>query len=219
VSIIFHKLENAKDDFIRIIRDNGGTERDEGHDFPWPNYIFQSNNFRRAHLDIVDARETKKLYMMHLCIFPNTCSNSPIYGFDIIAGPNKVTGAFHDFSPTTNKNHDLCNFFEASVSDLSWSKKRNLPDWAMNIFSKDMVAAGNISEPEELDSIIELATNNLSTYLLNVGNDKDSNSIDAQNYYCENQRMNPHTPKVMEALGFDAQTVEKFIKECLFPTL
>ena len=46
----------------------------------------------------VDAG-TQRLYMTHICVFPNFNNNAPIYGFDIIAG-KKQTGAFHDYSPT-----------------------------------------------------------------------------------------------------------------------
>ena len=42
--------------------------------------------------DVVDARESKGLWMMHVCIFPNLDNNGPIYGFDVIAGKNKMTG-------------------------------------------------------------------------------------------------------------------------------
>ena len=35
-----------------------------------------------------------------------------IYGFDIIAGKNKVTGAFHDFSPLLQKEHPLTEWFK-----------------------------------------------------------------------------------------------------------
>ena len=43
--------------------------------------------------------------MAHVCLFPELTNGGPIYGFDIIAGKNKVTGAFHDFSPLLQKEH------------------------------------------------------------------------------------------------------------------
>ena len=219
MSIIFNKLEQTTESFLNILRKNG-DEITEGHGFVWPNYIFRSNRFRRGHLDVVDARETKRLYMMHLCIFPHVNDNAPIYGFDLIAGPNKVTGAFHDFSPTIDKSHFMCEHFKNEVKDLAWSKKRELPEWARNIFSDNMVAAGNINNIDELDIILKLGETNLTYYLDNVGNNtSEYNSTDKQIYYCDNQRKNPHTPKVMESLGFDPETVSKFINECLFPSL
>ena len=218
MSIIFEKLIQAKDQFFNILLNCSG-EFHESNRFPWPNYVFRSCFFRRAHLDVVDARDTKKLYMMHLCIFPNTNDMSPIYGFDLIAGPNKVTGAFHDFSAGYDKKHPMLDYFADKVKDLEWSKKRDLPEWARNIFSDHMVAAGNIQSEQELDRILMLGKSNLLYYITNVGKTTDPkiNSTEAQNFYCYNQRQNPHTPKVMQSLGFDGPMVEDFIKQCLFP--
>jgi len=218
MSIIFDRLIRASDNFLDVLA-RKGIPVEEDHDFDWPNYVFRSGLFRRAHLDVVDARDTKKLYMMHLCIFPHTNDPGPIYGFDLIAGPNKVTGAFHDFSPGYDKNHYMLHWFHDRVDGMEWSKKRELPQWARNIFSGSMVAAGNINTMEELDEVLSLANQTLSYYLNNIGNLSDIDSTDAQNWYCHNQRQNPHTPKVMESLGFDSETVERFISSCLFPNV
>lgn len=37
----------------------------------WVNRVWTSDAYRRAHVDVVDARETKGLWMMHCCIFPH----------------------------------------------------------------------------------------------------------------------------------------------------
>ena len=50
-------------------------------------------------------------------------------------------------------------------------------------------------------------------------NNTANNTTEAQNYYCENQRQNPHTPKVMTSLGLNEEDVQIFIKECLFPKI
>ena len=218
MSMIFDRLIQASDNFLNVLAEKG-VPVEEDHNFDWPNYVFRSGVFRRAHLDVVDARDTKKLYMMHLCIFPHTNDSGPIYGFDLIAGPNKVTGAFHDFSAGYDKNHYMLDWFSNRVSDLQWSKKRELPEWARNIFSDSMVAAGNINTAVELDVVLALANETLSYYLDNIGAMSNIDSTDAQNWYCHNQRQNPHTPKVMESLGFDSDTVQNFITTCLFPTI
>ena len=46
----------------------------------WVNKVWQSSIYRRAHIDVVDARETKGLWMMHCCIFPYTHNPAPIFG-------------------------------------------------------------------------------------------------------------------------------------------
>lgn len=219
MSIIFRHLNDASAYFLKTLRENG-TEVDEGHRFDWPNYVFTSPKFRRAHLDIVDMQFSKRLYMMHLCIFPHVDDTSPIYGFDIVAGANKVTGAFHDFSPVVYKTNYMCQRFSEKVKDLEWSKTRQLPDWAMNIFSDRMIAASNIQEVTELETILSVAKDNLNYYLEEVGNSRGpEDSGSAQDYYCYNQRKNPHTPRVMTSLGLKEDQVKSFIETCLFPSV
>ena len=193
-------------------------EYDEGHEFPWYNYLYRSKTFRRAHLDIVDACVGSKLYMMHLCIFPHIDDPSPIFGFDIISGENKVTGAFHDFSPVTGST-ELDKWYANQVKDHSWSRVRELPEWAKNIFSDSMVAAGNIQTSEELEKFLSMVRFNLLNYLASIGKRTPTDFTVGQNKYCKYQKMNPHTPRVMKSIGFDEETVHEFIQKCLFPEI
>lgn len=214
-STVFSQLEIFKDELVKVL--DTYPPVDEGHDFPWENHVWTSPTFRRAHLDVVDARHTKRLYMLHLTVFPNTSSGAPIFGFDLIAGPNKVTGAFHDFSPI-DRSHPMVAWFACRVSEMAWSKRRQLPPWAEEIFSASMVAAGNITEETELRAVLNLAYDNLRYYINNV--DVGSGMfIKKQNKYCQNQKMNPHTPKVMASLGFEEDLIYEFIQKCLFPEL
>ena len=214
--MIFEQLERLHDRLLGTF--SRYSTVDEGHDFSWPNYVFGADTFRRAHLDIVDARQTKRLYMLHLTVMPNTNDPSPIFGFDIIAGETKVTGAFHDFSPV-GRDHPLLGWFADRVKNRVWSKQRELPEWARNIFSSSMVAAGNIQDSQELANVIELVEENLNHYLGQVGGISDDDYTQQQNWYCHNQKKNPHTPRVMEALGLSPAEVERFIHTCLFPEI
>ena len=36
----------------------------------WLNRVWSSDSYRRAHIDVVDVRDTKGLWMMHCCVFP-----------------------------------------------------------------------------------------------------------------------------------------------------
>lgn len=198
-----------------------GEETFDDPEFGWLNRVFRGEHFRRAHIDSVDARDSKGLYMTHICVFPNYDNDAPIYGFDIICGKNKVTGAFHDYSPTADWSHPMVNLFGEFVQDLEWKKERQLPDWAQAIFSKHMVAASNV-RIEEMQQVVTMALDNLDTYLAELPTYTTS-SVDSalirekQNRYCAYQKQNPHTPKVMESLGLDPADVRTFIDECLFP--
>ena len=123
----------------------------------WVNRVWTSDLYRRAHVDVVDARDTKGLWMMHCCIFPHLHNDAPIFGFDVVAGKSKITGCFYDFSPAGDSEHPLCEWFADETSQLEWNKKRKLPEWAERIFSESMVAAGNIQKEEELEQIFQMA--------------------------------------------------------------
>ena len=188
----------------------------------WVNRVWASESYRRAHIDVVDARETKKLWMMHVCIFPHLNSDSPIFGFDVIAGQKKITGAFFDFSPTTDVNHPMINWFGNTMAKYGYGKTRTLPDWAKKIFSRYMVAAGNVSEESEMNMIADMVNEGLTYYLDNVGKYNGAFVHDhlgqlAQNNYAYYQKQNPHTPRTMSSLGLDEDDVKIFIENCLFP--
>jgi phycocyanobilin:ferredoxin oxidoreductase len=187
----------------------------------WVNRVWTSDAYRRAHVDVVDARESKGLWMMHCCIFPHTHNPAPIFGFDVIAGKNKITGCFIDYSPAGDSEHPMIEYFGDEVGRYEWNKKRKLPEWAERIFSEHMVAAGNVSDESELKQLTSLAHILVNHYVETVKetNKTANNTTEAQNYYCENQKCNPHTPKVMVSLGLSEDDVRIFIQECLFPEI
>jgi phycocyanobilin:ferredoxin oxidoreductase len=187
----------------------------------WVNRVWTSDSYRRAHVDVVDARETKGLWMMHCCIFPHIHNPAPIYGFDVIAGKNKITGCFHDFSPAGDSEHPLIDWFAEQAQQLQWNKTRKLPEWAERIFTGSMIAAGNVQAEDELEQIFNIANKTVKHYLNAVGetNFTANNTTEAQNYYAINQKQNPHTPRVMASLGLDEEDVRVFIQECLFPEI
>jgi hypothetical protein len=84
-----------------------------------------------------------------------------------------------------------------------------------------MVAAGNVSDEEELQQITDLARTTIAHYLSTVAetNNTAENTTEAQNYYAQNQKCNPHTPRVMVSLGLSEHDVQHFIQECLFPEI
>ena len=187
----------------------------------WVNRVWTSDSYRRAHVDVVDARETRGLWMMHCCIFPHLHNPAPIYGFDVIAGRNKITGCFHDFSPAGDEDHPLIEWFAETNRDLQWKKVRKLPEWAERIFTGSMIAASNVQQPEELEQIFTMVKKTTAHYLSAVAetNNTAKSTRDQQNYYAQNQKQNPHTPRVMTSLGLNEDDVRIFVQECLFPEI
>lgn len=185
----------------------------------WDNYLYQSASFRRAHVEIVDFRETHKIYILHTTVFPHFNDPSPIWGFDAICGPNKITGAFHDFSSGGDSDHFMMKWFAQETQNYDWRKVRDLPAWAKAIFSPDMVAAGNVQEGAELEDLCKLATKSLDYYLENVGKTQEwpADFHMAQNRYCHYQKQNPQVANSMIAMGIPEDEIRKFIDEVLFP--
>jgi len=159
--------------------------------------------------------------MMHCCIFPHTNNPATIFGFDVIAGKNKITGCFVDYSPTSDRDHPMCEWFEGEVAKLDWRKERTLPEWAQRIFSPSMVAAGNVQDETELAQIRELAEMCVYNYTETVAETAGmiADNTFEQNYYAQNQKQNPHTPRVMVSLGLSEEDVRVFIQDCLFPEI
>ncbi|CAB5218364.1 phycocyanobilin:ferredoxin oxidoreductase [uncultured Caudovirales phage] len=228
MSIIFKKLKAHAQEFEKILSTRAFL-LDETSKYSWTNKVYKSAWTRRAHLDVIDVSETKNLFMMHICVFPHVYDRAPIYGFDIIAGPSKITGAFLDYSPIGDPDHALCKYFQELVEPTQWSKPRELPAWAQNIFSNQMVAAGNINSEFELDVVLELSKKSLVHYMDNIKTHRPPltyddqvklyNFTEQQNYYCQQQKCNPHTPRVLKSLGFTEEVAHDFIHTELFPEI
>jgi len=179
---------------------------------------YSSMRYRRAHISTIDARETKKLYLLHVTVFPHLNDPSPIFGFDIVCGPTKVSGAFHDYSIAGDKSSPMWLWFNAKVAMEEWNKPRELPEWGKQIFSPAMVAIGAVGE-EELDKFIQLGLETLDFYLSNVGlGQQDIATYEmAQNRYCRYQKQNPRTSASLQHLGFTEEEANNYVRTKLFP--
>jgi len=227
MSEVWNTLIKIQDRLIERFGETGTEIQESGMDRfnqpGWINRVWTSEDYRRAHIDVVDARDTKGLWMMHCCVFPHLHNDGPIFGLDVIAGKNKITGYFHDYSPTTLPYHEMIDGFGEEVSRLEWRKPRELPEWAKAIFTEHMVAAGNVNSLEELTQLLELSFDSIDNYLEYIGAfngaAKEEDGKAAQNRYAHYQKQNPHTPRTMTSLGLDEEDVRVFVQECLFPDI
>ena len=189
----------------------------EGYD--WHNAIYHSDSYRRAHVEIVDKRQSHKIYILHCTIFPKLNDPGPIWGFDAVCGPNKITGSFLDFSATADPQHPMISWFAKETENLQWNKPRELPEWARAIFSPSMIAAGNVNEEAELESLCHIAMKSLHYYLANIGSYKqdDADYRKEQDRYCYYQKQNPHVVRSMVSMGVEETVIRRFVDEILFP--
>ena len=197
-----------------------GTAVSEGlSEYSWYNAIYTGNSYRRAHLEVVDRRDSHKMYIVHATIFPHYDDPSPIWGFDVVCGASKITGAFLDYSSAGNPQHPMIAWFKQYTQTLDWNKPRELPGWAQQIFSPGMIAAGNIQNESETDLLDSALKTSLEYYLQNVGKTKQNyfNYKPSQNRYCYWQRQNPRVVSSMVAMGESEETITNFVKQVLFP--
>lgn len=188
------------------------TEEFEG----WRDSFWSSDVIRKCHLKTIDHRETRKMWLMHINIFPKPHIHLPILGFDIVAGPKKITGAFFDYS--THAYHPYSDYIELATQNLVWNKPRELPDWAQEIFSDNMIAAGNIRD-EELDQLCSVTGDLIEHYVKNLDMNAFPNKEDLtdwHNYYCKNQKKNPHLHRSILQMGISEQDKDKYVNEILF---
>ena len=219
MTVIWDKISDLADQIEYRFKQTGVKTEETEHDYSWYNSIYTSDNYRRAHIEIVDNRETHKIYILHCTIFPHFTDSSPIWGFDAVCGPSKITGAFHDFSLAGYPTHPMCKWWRKKTKSYEWNKPRQLPDWASAIFSKEMIAAGNIQDGVELNDLCTLALDSLDYYLENVGITKQDiiSYKNVHNFYCQKQKENPHVINSMVAMGVPKETIQRFVNEVLFP--
>lgn len=185
----------------------------------WSDLFWTSSNIRKAHLKTV---RSKGMWLLHVNVFPVHNANLPIVGFDIVANRKKVSGAFFDFSPIHErqvKTNPLIQMFKSKVATLDWSSKRDLPDWAQNIFSDDMVAVNNLKEGEELDSLFSAFFALLELFLEQCDSSlfvTENTFKDGLNKYCQFQRQNKHLHNAIRALGISDKNRETYINRVLF---
>ena len=185
----------------------------------WSNTTWVSSLYRKAHVNIIDVMNTRGLWMMHCCIYPHYHTPAPIFGFDVFAGKNKITGCFHDFSPVI-PDHSLSSWFKEESDKLEWNKKRELPDWGKRIFSDSIIAAGNVQSDDELEQLLSTVSATLNAYLSSLiyTNNTIVDVSANHHYYIENQRLNPHNPRVLMNLGLSEEQASLYVANCLFPS-
>ena len=215
---VWDKISKLAEEIESTLNHSMSSRALENKNYNWYNKFYSSNYYRSAHVEIVDRRATHKVYILHVTVFPHYNDPSPIFGFDAVCGPNKITGAFLDFSNAGDKSHPMMQWFAKQTANTEWNKTRNLPDWANQIFSPAMVAAGNVQTEEEVDKLYALTMRVLHYYLANVGYSQES-GMDfhmAQNRYCHYQKQNPHVVRSMVSMGEEESTIKRFDNELLF---
>lgn len=226
-SELFDRLRHLADQlcgqFDQYLEGYENDKHRHAGDLPgWSDYFWSSRHIRKAHLKTIEPVGKNKMWLMHINVFPEFNVDLPIFGLDIVATPTKVSGVFCDYSKTHEGivTETYQKYFHQTTKDLSWKRERELPPWAQEIFSVDMMAAGSVKLGEELDQLCDTALKLQSFYLRYLKqvytNNTDINTQDAQNKYCINQKMNKMLHSSILAMGIPEELKNHYVENVLF---
>lgn len=186
----------------------------------WSNHIYMSPSIRYGHLEYFKAHNNK-VEVVHCVFFPHYYKRLPIFGYDIIALGEKVTGVFCDYTPSP---YDV-PYLRTWIYDVYKryeSLSRKLPEWT-EFFSKEFIS---VSPGDQFENIANDCNALFQTYLASaydsmlyqapVTREELRQSIDGQNRYAINQKKNTKTQKALAAYIGEEHSA-KFINNILFP--
>jgi phycocyanobilin:ferredoxin oxidoreductase len=185
-------------------------------DVRWRNDLFVGRGFRQVHIESFSI--VGQLGILHVCIFPELDRNAPIFGFDIIAGKNKATGAFLDLSPTTRAADTIVQAWASATIErrAQFVEKRSLPDWAEAVFSPAALAIRPVSTGD-VERALALGRWSLAMLLgAELSEAAETEMFEAQTRYVEAQRRNEHTFRMLAGC-VGADLAREFIDIWLFP--
>ena len=189
----------------------------------WKDYFWESDTIRKAHLKTIEPVGKNKLWLMHINFFPREHVDLPIFGLDIVANPKKISGCFCDYSPIDdlhNINHPYMIKFRTATENLEWKKERIMPPWALEIFSENIVGAGAIRSGEETQQLVNMALDLSRFYTTEMTKPQYTkrwiNTLEAQNKYCEKQKLNRMLHSSILAMGISEERKNQYVENVLF---
>ena len=167
--------------------------------YPWDNDLYYSDLFRWAHVEFYQYRTAD---IVHCVVMPHPHDAAGIFGFDVIEINGNRTGLFIDVTPTVGD--------YVHLTDKELGEPRELPEWAA--FSPSFIAVKPFDDgPEEGLNIMRKY---LGTLQKNFGEPKEV--LEAQQSYCEMQRSNEKTFKMLQA-HVGTEMAEEFMTTVMFP--
>jgi phycocyanobilin:ferredoxin oxidoreductase len=187
-----------------------------GAGLQWDNLLLTADRFRRAHVELFMA--AGRVCVLHVVVLPHLDDASPIFGFDMIAGPARVTGIFLDLSPVTHPPAGLRLREAVEEGALAnFASRREVPPWG-DIFSTDFLAVRPIDLAEvrraiglggqALDAALSAPRICVAHAQVRAGQDR----------YASAQRRNEHTFRMLAGLVGHAPA-RRFIDDILFPSI
>jgi phycocyanobilin:ferredoxin oxidoreductase len=197
------------------------SEIENNDDIVWENDFYFNPSIRYGHLEYFKSINGK-IEVLHCTFFPSYFKNIPIYGFDVIALNNIVTGIFCDFTNCIDERSILTTKLK-EIKQKYIQNHRQLPEWA-NFFSENFISINTKELDQEdliktfsdlfMEYVMFVEHENLNGLYLN--SDEVKKSISIQNNYSFNQRKNDKTYKALSTY-IGANKARGFIDNILFP--
>lgn len=179
------------------------------------NEMYSCIGLRKVHLEIATLGP---LDILHCVWYPDPEFDLPIFGADIVANNNNVSAAITDVSPVDSISHPVYDDLADISRFYSFKHNRDVPSWG-NIFSPYYKFA-RLNSDEEITDFCHVVDQYLEVFVGAVWKSTRDNyradyRYDGQMQYCENQKKNDKTRKILEKY-FGVRWAKQYIDEILF---
>ncbi|AFZ42976.1 phycocyanobilin:ferredoxin oxidoreductase [Halothece sp. PCC 7418] len=191
----------------------------EGDKLTIQNYCYQTQPFRKLHLEL--AKVGNNLDILHCVVFPRPEYNLPIFGCDLVGGRGQISAAIADLSPVA-QDSTLPPAYQTQLSalpSLTFSQPRELPPWG-DIFSEFCLFIRPENEEEE-EQFLGRVRDFLTVHCQQgksaeaVSPEQQKLNLAGQQRYCSQQQKNDKTRRVLEK-AFGEAWAERYMNTVLF---
>jgi phycocyanobilin:ferredoxin oxidoreductase len=191
----------------------------EGEKLTIENRCYQTPQFRKLHLEL--AKVGTQLDILHCVMFPNPNYPLPMFGTDLVGGRGQISAAIADLSPTSPTLTLPPPYIQLlkALPEIHFSQPRELPEWG-DIFSEFCLFVRPNGEAEEelflsrVESYLEIHCQ-MALAMQPVADQGKSPILAGQKNYCNKQRQNDKTRRVLEK-AFGAEWAEYYMTNVLF---
>lgn len=191
----------------------------EGEKLTIENRCYQTPQFRKLHLEL--AQVGNSLDILHCVMFPRASYPLPVFGTDLVGARGQISAAIADLSPVS-RDRQLPNAYRDALSALKtpvFSQPRHLPPWG-DIFSDICLFIRPDGETEEARFLARvegfLDIHCQQAIAARPASDPERSEIlAAQHHYCNQQRQNDKTRRVLEK-AFGPEWAERYMTAVLF---
>lgn len=191
----------------------------EGEKLTIENRCYQTPQFRKMHLEL--AKVGTMLDILHCVMFPRPEYALPMFGCDLVGGRGQISAAIADLSPLSAERILPTEYIYAlqALPVNNFSSPRDLPPWG-DIFSEFCVFIRPTCPEEEamflrrVQAFLEIHCQQaLSAQPVSTA--QQEQILASQHYYCNKQRQNDKTRRVLEK-AFGSTWAERYMTTVLF---